>query len=153
MLTFDSLELTHTCCTFGDPRCYTGRLEMPKRKIKNQMEIYRIHDKERLDLQLLETLTKDFTAKFTDLGVSLNDFFTGYRKERMEEDLYRNEATLADQLGAQHEHCLWLKEHKDLEHDFLHNSGWIRFIGRLLKRNTSIQKKTALRLRSLNTFR
>lgn len=115
MMTFESLELTHTCCIFEPTGLGgTGLIDMPRRRITKQVEIHRIHDEERELLHLLETLMKEFTAKFTELGMSIGEFLSGYWKNRMKEELYRNEEISADQLDVQREHGIWLRTRNDL---------------------------------------
>lgn len=118
MMTFESLQLTHTCCKFSVLEQNDSRICVPNRRVKEKVEIDRIHEEESLGLQLLEILMEDFTTKFTNLGISLQEFFTGYWRERMEEELYRNDPTPMDELNGQKELGVWLKEQWDIKQDF-----------------------------------
>jgi hypothetical protein len=84
MLTFKSPELTHTCCQL-DPE----HPHMLKGMGREQKEVIRIHDEEAIDLDTLETLMEDFTAKFTVLGIVFEEFITGYWREQREKKLYQ----------------------------------------------------------------
>ena len=81
-------------------------------------EIDRIHDEEENIIELLEKLMEEFTAKFADLGVSLVEFVNGYLRKRMEEVLYRKEQIPSDELEAQRELSVWLREERSVDDDF-----------------------------------
>ncbi|KAF2802203.1 uncharacterized protein BDZ99DRAFT_576907 [Mytilinidion resinicola] len=118
MMTFDSLELTHTCCTYGEPGWNSPYLEMPRRRVEEQEEIDRIHEEETEGLKQLETLMEEFTKTFAESEIPLKEFFEGYWRERMEQEFYNNGPVPTEELEGQKEHCVWLREHSDLEHDF-----------------------------------
>jgi ankyrin repeat protein len=113
MMTFNSLSLTHTCCLFEG--VWASGLKL---RIKEQVEIYRIHEEERDDLELLAKLMEDFTLKFIELQISLEEFITGYWRERMAEELYKKTQIPTNELERQRELGVWLKEEQDPKHDF-----------------------------------
>jgi hypothetical protein len=118
MMTFDSLQLTHTCCSLGDPEIFYD-IEKPMVRVKEQVEIDRIRGEEVVDLMLLETLMDEFIAKFAELGCSLSDFYRGYWRTRMEEELYKDEQIPEDELDGQRELWVWLtKEEDGASYDF-----------------------------------
>ena len=87
--TFEKLELTHTCCMeFSDGIPICGPHISTEHK--------EIQDEERLLIRKLDTLVAEFTEKYTELGVSLPDFLSGYWKTRMEE-IERVEEPLDDE--------------------------------------------------------
>lgn len=108
MLTFESLELTHTCCDLSSPNM--GR--------KGPEQRDGIHEEETLGLHVLETLMEDFAAKFAELDTSLEDFITGYWRERMEGELYRKDQIPEDELNRIRELGVYLKDETDLGNDF-----------------------------------
>ena len=116
MMTFDSLELTHTCCTFGNPGISSPGFEMPRRRIEDQEEIDRIHDEELEGLQQLGTLMAEFTTEFAKSEIPLGEFFEGYWRERMEQVLHKSEPT--EGLENQEEPYVWMREDDDPDHEF-----------------------------------
>jgi hypothetical protein len=119
MMTFDSLQLTHVCCSLGEPGCFRHHIKKPIVEMKEQVEIDRIRDEEVVNLMLLETLMHEFIAKFAELGCSLEDFYRGYWRTRMEEELYKEEQIPEDELDGQREHGVWLtKEEDGASYDF-----------------------------------
>lgn len=113
MMTFDSLELTHICCSLGKPGSFHHFVEKPMVKIKEQVEIDHIRDEEMVGLMLLEMLMDEFTAKFAELGCSLEDFYRGYWRTRVEEELYKDEQIPEDELDGQRELAVWLTKEED----------------------------------------
>ena len=81
--TFSKLGLTHTC---RDMRSlYWGA--RPYYKCLTHEEIKEIREEECLMIAQLDGLVAEFVAKYTELGVSLLEFFEGYWEGRMEEVL------------------------------------------------------------------
>ena len=81
--TFSKLGLTHTCrdmqLLYWDARPYYECL--------TREDIKEIREEERLMIAQLDDLVVEFVAKYTELGVSLLEFFEGYWEDRMEEVL------------------------------------------------------------------
>ena len=102
-ITFEKLELTHTCCrphrslhsTKGH-LCIYGRdwkmssfsRPMPPNEIKE------IHGEESADLQKLAELLAEFETKVVELDLSIPDFISQYWEPRMEQVLRENEGSL-----------------------------------------------------------
>ncbi|KAK3989402.1 hypothetical protein QBC44DRAFT_85771 [Cladorrhinum sp. PSN332] len=116
MMTFEALELTHTCCSLRWSRQY----EYPGRIIalKQQEEVRRIREEESADLHLLESLVEEFTAKFASLALPLGDFLRGYWRQRMEEILYGEDLIPKEELQGQRELGVHLKVVRDRKDDF-----------------------------------
>ncbi|KAL9120103.1 MAG: hypothetical protein Q9187_003337 [Circinaria calcarea] len=89
LLTFEELELTHTCC-----RVSNNSIQEPLDKT----DIHEIHDEETVLLTKLEDLVLEFQEKKTELNVSIIEFLEGYWETRMKEVLkepgYLNEEEL-----------------------------------------------------------
>ena len=79
-LTFEELELTHTCCThFLD--------HIVPRDNDDMADVREIHDEERHLLDQLEELLREFDSKKRELGVSTAVFLERYWRPRMDEVL------------------------------------------------------------------
>jgi hypothetical protein len=117
MLTFDSLELTHTCCSFR-PAGFSVWRWGPMVEVKEQEEANRIQEEERAGLQLLERLMEEFTGKFAELDIDLESFLRGYWRERMEAELYGQDEIPTDEIELQRELGVWLRREKDTENSF-----------------------------------
>ena len=102
-ITFEKLELTHTCCrphraehsTKGHACVYEGKCKtisfswpMPPSEIKE------IHDEESADLQKLAELLAEFETKVVELDLSIPDFISQYWEPRMEQVLRESEGSL-----------------------------------------------------------
>lgn len=82
-LTFEELDLTHTCCThFLD-----HILPPPNNPNSHEDDIHEIHDEERHLLHQLEELLLEFEMKKSELGGSTKGFLQGYWRVRMDEIL------------------------------------------------------------------
>ena len=92
--TFSKLCLTHTCRNMPlrclDARPYYGCL--------SHEEIKEIREEERLIIAQLDDLVAEFVAKYTELGVSLLEFFEGYWEDRMEEVLDKSGSVDEEQI-------------------------------------------------------
>lgn len=77
-LTFERLELTHTCCVWqdGEPSYFA---------ILDGDDRIEIQEEESADLSVLETLMEEFRHAFVYLGVPLTEFLQAYWMPRMEE--------------------------------------------------------------------
>jgi len=76
--TFQRMELTHTCCSFGRHlRDYAHSFD--------EIEAKEIHSEERKILADLETLVSELTAEFLALGCLLQDFFERVWEKKMDE--------------------------------------------------------------------
>lgn len=85
MMTFERLELTHTCCCCEG---IWGRISyLQFFRISDQAEIDEIHDEEAADLQKLEELLEEFEAKRIQLDLPFLDFLKLYWAPRMDEVL------------------------------------------------------------------
>ena len=86
--TFSKLGLTHTCrdmqLLYWDARPYHECL--------THEDIKEIREEERLMIAQLDDLVVEFVEKYTELGVSLLEFFEGYWEGRMEEVLDESES-------------------------------------------------------------
>ena len=78
-LTFQALDLTHTCCRSSDD-WVTGLQLVP---FEDKDDISEIHDEEREDLQLFEDLLLEFDQHRRDSRSSIWDFMKGYWRTRM----------------------------------------------------------------------
>ena len=99
-LTFEKMELTHTCCRlhhFGVPR-FSHRLDAE--------EIEAIQDEESLLIDQLEQLVSEFVPMYEQLDQSLSKFLEGYWDSKMDEVLNGDNPTDAryckelEQLGV-----------------------------------------------------
>ena len=78
-LTFDELQITHTCCSID--RC-TDDITGPE-----PAEVLEIHDEERLLIERLEDLLVEFDLIYRELNVSKVQFLLGYWRPRMDQVL------------------------------------------------------------------
>ncbi|KAL9122532.1 MAG: hypothetical protein Q9187_000914 [Circinaria calcarea] len=89
LLTFEELDLTHTCC-----RVSNNSIQEPL----DITDIHEIHDEETVLLTKLEALVLEFQEKKSELNVSIIEFLEGYWETRMKEVLkepgYLNEEEL-----------------------------------------------------------
>lgn len=86
-VTFERLEMTHTCCVYHD--------EMERNdyfRVFDDNARVEIQEEESADLNQLETLMLEFRHAFTDLGAPLPEFLQGYWTTRMDEVMSGNEA-------------------------------------------------------------
>ena len=103
LITFERLELTHTCCRLQWSRhdekshaCIGNKQRttvefcppMPSSEIED------IRDEESAVLQKLAELLEEFEAKVVELNISIRDFIMRYRAPRMEQVLRENDGSL-----------------------------------------------------------
>jgi hypothetical protein len=81
-LTFDALDIRHTCCQ-PQPLCDLI--------YEDEEEIKEIREEDRFRLQLLEELVEEFEFKYAEYAMGLMEFLEGYWSDRMKEVL--NEST------------------------------------------------------------
>ncbi|KAL8788613.1 MAG: hypothetical protein Q9195_007208 [Heterodermia aff. obscurata] len=106
LITFEKLELTHTCCrprlaSFSEhPLIYHWGLRVAPNRVfrlsraMGRSEIEEIRDEEAADLQKLAELLAEFEAKVVELDLSIPDFISRYWEPRMEQVLRENEGSL-----------------------------------------------------------
>lgn len=92
-LTFDALDLTHTCCR-SRKTWFSANL-VP---FENDNEIEEIHDEEHEDLQLLENLLLEFDQFRRKSNCSIQEFFFTYWRIRMKEVLSEEKTSSLDDL-------------------------------------------------------
>jgi hypothetical protein len=94
ILTFDTLELRHTCCAMQNTLGIVKRYE-------DDAEISEIHDEERGTITKLEELMDEFFAKYEELGMPLVSFVEEYWQRRMDEVLgaLENETLQDDEIA------------------------------------------------------
>ena len=80
-LTFEELELTHTCCTH-----FLDQI-VPRDHDDDVADVGEIHDEERHLLDRLEGLLREFDGQQRELGVSTAVFLDRYWRPRMDEVL------------------------------------------------------------------
>lgn len=97
-LTFERLEMTHTCCEHQfDYQRY--------RSTNNYFSVFdendrvEIQEEESADLKELEKLMLEFQHAYTDLGIPLPEFLQGYWTTRMDEVMSSKEAISEDEVG------------------------------------------------------
>ncbi|MCJ1467990.1 hypothetical protein MMC07_006616 [Pseudocyphellaria aurata] len=81
-LTFEELELTHTCCTH-----FLDHIVPRDDHDDDMTDVHEIHDEEHHLHDQLEELLVEFDAKQRELGVSTAAFLQGYWRARMDEVL------------------------------------------------------------------
>lgn len=77
-LTFNKLELSHTCCR--DPVERSNHFFRPE-------EVIEIQEEEREVIEDLKDLVEEFLFKWDELGIPIFDFMKGYWRDRMNEYL------------------------------------------------------------------
>jgi hypothetical protein len=77
-LTFDAVDIRHTCCTWHWNGCI---------HVRDEEEVEEIREEDRFRLQLLEELVTEFVTKYAELGVGLMEFLEGYCTERVKKEL------------------------------------------------------------------
>ncbi|ORY09160.1 hypothetical protein BCR34DRAFT_589522 [Clohesyomyces aquaticus] len=106
ILVFSRLQLTHTCCElfiheidgYHCPEAISGR------------EIHEIHDEEREDIQLLETLVVEFKRKWNQFDGTFLAFVNKVLSSRMEEVCWEpSEVDPEEQIKVK-ETAVWLWE-------------------------------------------
>lgn len=91
-LTFERLELTHTCCVYK--RYWDDGFA-----VFDDGDRIEIQEEESADLNELETLMLEFQRAYTDLGVPLPEFLQRYWTTRMDEVMSGEEATSEDEAS------------------------------------------------------
>ncbi|KAJ0423184.1 hypothetical protein BJY00DRAFT_310312 [Aspergillus carlsbadensis] len=81
-LTFDPLDITHTCHKDREFLCTWGYEEIEQ---MDNDEIKEIHEEEAELIGQLEELVAEFTREYDELGYGLHDFIEQYLKPRLEE--------------------------------------------------------------------
>ena len=103
LITFEKLELTHTCCRphwyvhdEKSHKCIGGQQRQSVRFSRPMLpsEIEEIRDEESADLQKLAELLAEFEAKVIELDIPIPDFLEQYWEPRMEQVLRENEGSL-----------------------------------------------------------
>ncbi|KAJ5970823.1 uncharacterized protein N7479_000741 [Penicillium vulpinum] len=90
-LTFDALGLTHTCCTEIDQVEENFPPDVFLNKGRDETEISRILDDQRLLVKEFEELTEEMESKLDELGLPLEEFLDGYWYDRVIEYLLRRD--------------------------------------------------------------
>lgn len=92
-LTFERLEMTHTCCS---PQ---GIYETCYFAVFDDNDRIEIQEEESAGLDELEKLMLEFQHAYTNLGVPLPEFLEGYWTTRMDEAMSGGEAISADEAS------------------------------------------------------
>ncbi|KAK4220526.1 hypothetical protein QBC38DRAFT_526631 [Podospora fimiseda] len=87
-------------------------------RLKEPQEVEEIREEEALGLELLEILIVEFTAKFTALGITVEEFLRGYWKQRMEEVQYVEGLIPDNELERQPEFAVYLKIARNRKNNF-----------------------------------
>ncbi|KAH9219366.1 hypothetical protein DL95DRAFT_443461 [Leptodontidium sp. 2 PMI_412] len=110
VMTFDWLELTHTC--HEDPM---GRYHGPREHLSYE-EIQEIHNEEEGLLQEHENLVTEFEAKYAELGLPIAAFMEEYWMPRMEQVLNPgNECSLEEERSRMREFGIVVEERDRIE--------------------------------------
>ncbi|KAL5315856.1 hypothetical protein ACEPPN_016729 [Leptodophora sp. 'Broadleaf-Isolate-01'] len=83
-LTFEKLELRHTCCILDDGDMLHEQATFTRR---DEEEVREIRDEYREGIARLEELVDEFVMKYVEEGMELRDFLEGYWMHRMGEVL------------------------------------------------------------------
>ncbi|KAL5315710.1 hypothetical protein ACEPPN_016580 [Leptodophora sp. 'Broadleaf-Isolate-01'] len=110
VMTFEWMELTHTC--HEDPKSIYDR---PREHLTYE-EIQEIHDEEEGLLQEHENLVTEFEAKYAELGLPITAFMEEYWMPRMEQVLNpRNECSLEEERSRMREFGIVVQERDRIE--------------------------------------
>lgn len=102
-ITFEKLDLTHTCCRphwsrhIGKSQISVGNKQRETVRFSRPMppsEIEEIRDEESANLQTLAELLAEFEVKMVELDLSILDFISRYWEPRMEQLHRENEGSL-----------------------------------------------------------
>ncbi|KAI1760774.1 hypothetical protein GGR53DRAFT_522872 [Hypoxylon sp. FL1150] len=98
VVTFSMLGMKHTCCDYSHR--LTWSTEYSRLILMDPKEVDEVREEDRHLAALLETLMKEFNAKFRELKIPLSQFMEIYWWTRMEEVEKEQEESSAEDLHA-----------------------------------------------------